>query len=293
MTVEQRFRAMGTDCHIIVVGGGDHLAITARERVHALERLWSRFLPDSEISRMNAGADVPLSWETELLLTRAEQGQEVTNGRFDPWVLADVVAAGYDDFYRTETGPDAPKAGFDPGGIGKGLTADLVAQELLEMGAKGALINIGGDLRVRGTSPDNGGWRIAIEDPRGGPDVCVVGIDDGAVATSSTVKRQWTDGEGQSRHHLVDPSTHANADSPVLSATVIAAQGWQAEILAKPVVLDWAGDGASWHLVEQCGAAAMVVTAGLTATSSRWADFELVAGDGDRPNAHARREVAA
>ena len=55
-----RFAAMGTTAHIVVVGGTfDHLE-QARRRIGQLERRWSRFLPDSEISAMNAADGLPL-----------------------------------------------------------------------------------------------------------------------------------------------------------------------------------------------------------------------------------------
>ena len=55
--------------------------------------------------------------------------------------------------------------GFDPGGIGKGLAADMVAQELRDMGADGVCINLGGDVRVAGGAPDGGAWTIAVHHP--------------------------------------------------------------------------------------------------------------------------------
>ena len=59
-----------------------------------------------------------------------------------------------------------PGVGFDPGGIGKGLAADLVAHELLDLGAAGACVNVGGDVRVIGDPGEGDAWRIAIDDPR-------------------------------------------------------------------------------------------------------------------------------
>ena len=47
-------------------------------------------------------------------------------------------------------------ARFDPGGIGKGLAADLVADELRSFGAAGVCVNVGGDLRVAGAAPGAG-----------------------------------------------------------------------------------------------------------------------------------------
>jgi len=52
--------------------------------------------------------------------------------------------------------------GFDAGGIGKGLAADLVTTEAIAAGADGICVNLGGDLRVAGTGPD-GAWTVGIE----------------------------------------------------------------------------------------------------------------------------------
>src|SRR6059058_5503483 len=158
---EIRFRAMGSEIHLVVMG--DHrLLDVARRRIDDLERKWSRFIPTSEISRLNAnrGEPVAVSDDTFLLVRRALEGWRATGGRFDPTVLGDLVRAGYDrPFEAVVVSPgvgvsalrrdcggirldvDASTVqlpahtGFDPGGIGKGLAADLVAGELLAAGA--------------------------------------------------------------------------------------------------------------------------------------------------------------
>src|SRR6266536_1230255 len=95
---ELRFRAMGSDVHVLVVGGRPRLLQVARERIEQLERRWSRFQPTSEISRLNAlaGAPVHVSPATLGLVQRALDGASVTGGRYDPTVLGDVLRAGYD-----------------------------------------------------------------------------------------------------------------------------------------------------------------------------------------------------
>ena len=51
MAAEARFAAMGTTVHVIVVGGAERALLDgARQRIAELERRWSRFLPESEIS---------------------------------------------------------------------------------------------------------------------------------------------------------------------------------------------------------------------------------------------------
>ena len=63
---ELRFRAMGSDVHVLV-NGPAALLETARDRVEELERRWSRFRPDSEISRLNALAGTPMAVSAETL----------------------------------------------------------------------------------------------------------------------------------------------------------------------------------------------------------------------------------
>jgi len=97
-------------------------------------------------------------------------------------------------------------------------------------------INLGGDLRVAGESPDGLGWTVAIEHPWSKEPVVLVGLGNGAVATSTTLKRVWTVGE-ESRHHLIDPSTGAPSTSDLNLASIITAEAWLAEVLAKAVLL--------------------------------------------------------
>jgi FAD:protein FMN transferase len=257
-TAAARFRAMGTDVHVLVVGGPSGLPEVARELVEALEARWSRFRPDSEVSRLNrhAGRPVRVSPETLTLVRRAVDGAAATGGRFDPTVLGAVLRAGYDRSFellpadpppgRSPLGlgwrriaVDAARStvtlpagvGLDPGGIGKGLAADLLVGALLARGAAGACANLGGDLRVDGDAPGGGPWVVDVGHPlRPGP-AATVGLRRGAVATSSRVRRAW--GPRRDHHHLIDPATGRPARSGLAAATVLAAEGWQAEVLAK------------------------------------------------------------
>ena len=129
-----------------------------------------------------------------------------------------------------------PGLRFDPGGIGKGLAADIVSSEAMARGAEGVCINIGGDLRVSGVAPSGGDWTIGVEHPRRSSPVVLLGLREGAVATSTTLRRAWRVG-GRSVHHLIDPRTGAPSESPTVLATAVAASGWMAETLAKATLL--------------------------------------------------------
>ena len=130
--------------------------------------------------------------------------------------------------------------GIDVGGIGKGLAADLVARELLESGAAGALVNLGGDVRVVGDPPTADGWVVEIEDPLE-PDNAIarLSLRDGGVATSSTRRRRWTRAN-QAMHHIVDPGTGQPTSGALIGVTVVAPTASWAEALTKAVMV--AGD---------------------------------------------------
>lgn len=96
--VEARFTCMGTDAHVMVTGRDvDGLAEWARARLEHLERCWSRFLPDSELSLASSSPGVwqPVSAETAGLVRRALLARTATGGRYDPTLLVAVRAAGY------------------------------------------------------------------------------------------------------------------------------------------------------------------------------------------------------
>jgi len=273
------FRAMGSDAHVIVVGGPPGGAGRARHRIDDLEARWSRFRPDSEISDLTrrAGEWVTLSPESRRLVERAVEAWRVTVGRFDPTVLGAVIRAGYDRSFELLDGGSGASpltvgaagieidgdrvrlpagVGFDPGGIGKGLAADLVVADALSAGAAGACVNLGGDLRVAGDPPDGPAWTVAIEHPASPEPIALLGLRAGAVATSTTLRRRWTAG-GQPRHHLIDPWTGAPSTSDLTLAAVVAAEGWAAEVLAKAVLLR--GSAQAFDLVAGLGADALTV----------------------------------
>src|ERR1019366_5694343 len=123
--------AMGSAAHVIVVGGDDHLIEVAQSMIDDLERRWSRFLDDSEISELNrhAGSFVAVSSPTVVLIERAVEAWRLTGGTFEPTVLGAVVRSGYDRSYEL-LGP-TPAAGHSLLGIGAaGLRSEEHTSEL-------------------------------------------------------------------------------------------------------------------------------------------------------------------
>jgi FAD:protein FMN transferase len=110
-----------------------------------------------------------------------------------------------------------PGVRFDPGGIGKGLAADLVAQQLEGYGRYA--IDCCGDVRVGGRDPGAEPVEIEVRDPITGIAADAFTILRGAVATSGIDTRLWLGRNGRHAHHLIDPATGEPAWTGVIGAT--------------------------------------------------------------------------
>ena len=283
---EHRFPAMGSDAHVIVVDGPAGLEREAERRIADLERRWTRFDDTSEVSALtrHAGSPVVVSPETRELVERAVAAWRLTGGRFEPTVLGALVRAGYDrSFDELDPPRSSPAAGpataslsmdagsiqivadtvrlpagtgFDAGGIGKGLAADIVADELRATGAAGVCINLGGDVRVEGASPTADAWTVSVDYPARRDTIAHVGIARGAVATSTTLRRQWRV-DGELRHHIIDPRTGRPSNSDLTFVSVVAGHAWMAEVLAKAIIVR--GSHRPFELLEGTGAEALAV----------------------------------
>lgn len=267
--IERELRVMGSPAHLQVYGGSVELLDRAEFRLRELESLWSRFRDDSDITRANQAAGRPtrVHEDTLAVVSRALDGWRQTKGRFDMTVLPALLAAGYTHstvdhsvaplVTGTRIGQSAlvqvdyaestitvPAFGaIDLGGIGKGMAADIVAEEMMEAGATGALANVGGDIAVLGSPSDgpygrDGVWIMGIEDPHRSPQHLVVfRMVSGGAATSGTTVRRWTAADGSTAHHLIDPTNSAPARAGILTATVIANDAATAEVFATSAMM--------------------------------------------------------
>jgi thiamine biosynthesis lipoprotein len=262
---ELKLRVMASDAQVILVDPARGAEDFARGRLEELERRWSRFLPGSDISRLNASPEalILVSSDTVALLAAMKEAWLLTDGRYDPTMLAAIVAAGYsrsiDGAARTSpiVGPRSRDhtirdvlidpatsavtvpagVGLDPGGIGKGLAADMVVTELLARGTRGALVSVGGDLAAGGTPPAAAGWHVTVEDPLDpAQSLVTLALGGGGVATSSILSRTWSQ-NGRQRHHVIDPATQTSAATDLAAVTVIARAGWEAEVHATAALL--------------------------------------------------------
>lgn len=298
---ERSFKVMGTDAYLVVHGGTDALLDLAEARLRQLESLWSRFLPDSDVTRANqaAGRPVVVHPDTLAVVARSIDAWRYTQGWFDITVLPALLASGYtQSMVDNAAAPTVPgrrvgmtsmvqvdydagtltvpaTSAIDLGGIGKGMAADIVAEELVEQGATGVVVNIGGDLVVLGTPANELSWTIGIEHPLDPPSqVAQLSVDHGGVATSGVAARHWTTVDGRFAHHLIDPVRGVPSTTHTVSVTVLAADGATAESFSTAAMMVEAP--AAVAVLESFGLAGLLVTDdGQVFRTSTLKDFEL------------------
>jgi thiamine biosynthesis lipoprotein len=267
----ETFDCFGGRCAVRVLDGdaaaARWAAQEARRTLLDAHRRLSRFDPGSELSRLNRDPRrvVPASPLLRKVVAAALTAGLRSGGLVDATLVGEIEAAGYVESRDFDDGPDAgvtppprpaapnPRAGWcelgvddragtvtrppglrlDPGGIAKGLMADLVGEALSGFGS--FAVDCCGDMRVGGTRGRE--QRVLVEDPGGGEPLHELRIADGAVATSGITRRAWTGADGRRAHQIIDPRSGLPAFTGVVQATAVAPTGLIAEILAKSALL--------------------------------------------------------
>lgn len=257
---------MGTRCAVELWTEDRARGEAAIEAVFAdmrrIDALMSTYKPDSEISRVNAGAGkapVPVSEELFALLQTAQQYSALSSGAFD----ITYASVGYLYDYRAHQRPDQkaisaalpgvdyrqlrldpvrrtvafgrPGMRIDLGGIAKGYAVDRGIEILKARGMGRAMVNAGGDTRVSG---DRFGkpWVVGIRHPdRANEVVMRIPLVDAAFSTSGDYERYFEEG-GVRYHHILDPKT-GQSPHAVRSVTVIASNATRTDGLTKTVFI--------------------------------------------------------
>lgn len=274
-----RFRAMNTDVDtaLLVDRYDERPFLEVRQRFARSEERFSRFSPDSELSRLNGrqGRLCRISAEMAEILQAAAACRQLTDGLFEPAILPELASAGYSVSFEKITEraelpkpteqarPMAlrgwqlfPRAGLvrlrsgtklDLGGIAKGWTVDRVSEHLIGRRIRAGQLNAGGDLRVW-SEPGLPAWEIEAAIPDGfapsAPSYRFA-MRNGAAATSSTLRRRWS-ALGETRHHLIDPRSGLPGASDTVQCTVVGTTAAEAEVAAKTVLLLGSEAGLRW-----------------------------------------------
>lgn len=257
MEFHDTFRAMDTDIDVFIEAQTAPFGAFAEARLafEQQEERFSRFRETSLLSRLNNGETVVDDLLAEVV-EMAIDAWETTGGLFNPMILPALRAAGYDRTFREVVGGHegseaAPsprdciavngsevwlrKGMLDLGGIVKGWTADIVAEQLSER-YENVFVNAGGDIRCLGSDGAGDGWNMDVSGLSVTERVWE-GRVSGAIATSTTMKRRWRTEGGSEAHHLIDPRTGRPARSGFVQVTARAEECWIAEVWAKAVLI--------------------------------------------------------
>ena len=287
-------KTMGTTYGVVVADlpvGVDRRALHADlERV--LERVdaqMSTYRADSELSRFNdapPGVWIEVSADTLAVTEAALEVARLSAGAFDPTVgplvddwgfgpgpaVAPSTAGGRAGGLLTRVGHGlvdtrrAPPAlhkrhgevRVDLSGIAKGFGLDRIAAHLEGIGVGRYLIEIGGELRVRGRAPHGRPWQVGIEQPEAGARAVrrVVRLDGGALATSGDYL-DYFERDGRRYSHIIDPRSGRPVDHGLASVSVVAETAMRADALATALMV--LGPGAGLRLALRENIAALFV----------------------------------
>lgn len=271
LTIDGGFHmTMGTIARIMVTAENEQQANeaidVAFDKVFQIDEMMSDYDPNSLLSKVNREAfDKPISVDAALfeVLATAKAYSCLSDGAFDVtigpvvqlWRKAkeDNTAPSPEAIAKAKTSVghenlilDAEnmtvqfaKDGMflDLGGIAKGYAIDKATEILQAAGIKGAMVDIGGDLRCFGT-PANGKqhWLIGLQDPKNEGDILLtLNMDNMAVATSGDYRR-FVIIDDQKHSHIVNPAT-ADSANDLSSVTLIAPTAIAADALATAVTV--------------------------------------------------------
>ncbi|QQR76508.1 FAD:protein FMN transferase [Candidatus Nomurabacteria bacterium] len=257
---EFKMKAMGTECFISIISNDEVkagvLGVQALNTIKEYEKKFSRFLPDSELSKLNEKKEMNVSREFMEVISEAFMLYKKTKGIFNP--LVQIERFGYDKTYTELTPQDTPidlcyDIDFDSvkidiennkitladcqkldfGGVLKGYLAEKIAQNIIENeSVSGVIVNLGGDICTRGLDEHNRKFIFSIYNPVNPDKNEPVEIFNQSLATSGTYKRVW-DRSGNKINHILNKSGTGNTDSGTISASIIHESGSSAEAFAK------------------------------------------------------------
>jgi thiamine biosynthesis lipoprotein len=250
------FKAMASACELVLAVDDEPeaqaMAAAAIAEVQRIEAKYSRYQPESIVSRINAAAGgqaVACDEETWSLLSYADSLYQSSDGLFDitsgvlrrAWnfydhrlpASADLEALrqliGWRRVEREGQAVRLPEAGMelDFGGFGKEYAADRAGAVLAAKGLRHGYVNLAGDMRMLGPKPDGSPWMIGIQDPRDKTAIlATIPVDRGGLATSGDYER-FFELDGKRYCHILDPRsgqpvTHWRTVSVVAPLAVVA-----------------------------------------------------------------------
>lgn len=313
MILRHTFPAMGSTIELALAAVDDRDPAgawrLAEELAGEWEQTFSRFRPDSELSRLNAAAGLPVAVSPRLYdaVAAAVEGNRLSGGLFDPTVLPALVALGYDRTFDDIDGCPEPghpererrmaghqaegRARAVPGVGGIALhpaarTIRLPAGVALDLGGiakglyadalaallgdwPGGCVSAGGDLRVWGDGPSGEGWLVGVEDPAD-RDHDIASIRVREGGVATSGTNRRSWQRGRAEvHHLIDPRTGRSSDRSPWSVTVVGQSAGLAEVAATTLFLSGGAPDALTRFAGRVGPALVVERDGSVRTIDR------------------------
>jgi FAD:protein FMN transferase len=285
----------------------EHAASSALAWFEEVERVCSRFDPESELSRLSKqiGSRVPVSDLLFEVVQFALAVAEESGGAFDPTLGLQLEARGFDREYRSGAVVRTPLESddmasyrdveldadqktimlgrpllLDLGGLAKGLAIDMAVRELEQRSFENFAIDAGGDLYLSGHNADDEPWSVGIRHPRhDGELIETLRVSNVAVCTSGDYERRAPGGPAE--HHIVDPRTKASAVDAA-SVTVVAPSAMVADALATAAFVLGPVDALAW--LERHGVDGMIITPSLERFATRGMRREYCVERGSSPD---------
>lgn len=233
----------------------------AFEEIERLERIFSTYKDDSDISKINrlkAGEALKIQPEVFELIEKSIEFDRITKGAFDITVkplvdlwnaakvkkeiptdsqiknaLARVGSQGIilDSVARTISFRNEGMA-LDLGGIAQGYATDRAIQVLQENGIKNAIVNLGGDMYCLGRRSKKDLWKVGIQHPRKRNELYLeLKLEDKAINTSGDYEKYFIL-NSKRYSHIIDPKTGYPIGDNTVSATIIAKDTTSSDALA-------------------------------------------------------------
>lgn len=258
----------------IVDEGVDH-RVGIDSILKEMDRQMSLWVEGSVINKLNAGDSLVLPKEMQEVIAKSITMAQQTDGSFDITLAPVIKAWGFSRGQYNENVPidsllefvgasKLPKPqsdslwalpkGFqlDVNGIAQGWTVDAIVAYLQTQGVSRYMVEVGGEVRSKGTNIDGRKWRIGIERPLEertvGQFQAIVELDTMSLATSGNYRKFWTTEKGQKVVHTIDPKTGRPVISNLLSASVIARTATEADALGTACMVK--GNKAALDLLE-------------------------------------------
>ena len=254
-------RVFGTVYHVTYLHSTD-LQSAIEGRMAEVDRSLSMFNPQSTISRINDGSSTATDSLFRHVFRLAAEVNSLTNGAFDITVAPLVNAWGFGFRHDERVTPEAidslrrfvgmarvhltadgrllkddPRTMLDCSAIAKGFGADHVASLFDSLGIRNYMVEIGGEVVVRGHNSKGNDWRIGINSPEEDALATtnaldtIVSLTGCAMATSGNYRNYYVR-DGRRYAHTIDPRLGTPVQHSVLSATVIAPTCMEADALA-------------------------------------------------------------